>query len=96
MHCLSTSMELLFSQEFPKARENYERFLELCKLLEDSEGEAVAYNFLGCNIQESQDLKLACQRDQIVLVQGAAIVDTQVQIEVSPSIMTNSFTITVL
>ncbi|CAM6117194.1 unnamed protein product [Calypogeia fissa] len=67
--------------EFPKAREQYERFLELCKLLGDAEGEAVGYNFLGCNIQESQDLKLACQRDQIVLVQGAAIVDTQVQIE---------------
>lgn len=69
-------------QEFPKAREHYERFLELCKLLGDTEGEAVGYNFLGCNIQESQDLKLACQRNQIVLVQGAPIVDTQVQIEV--------------
>ncbi|KAG6555236.1 hypothetical protein Mapa_003277 [Marchantia paleacea] len=67
--------------EFAKAREHYERFLELCTSLEEPEGEAVAYNFLGCNIQESQDLKLACQRDQIVLVSGSVMVNTEAAIE---------------
>ncbi|KAL2641798.1 hypothetical protein R1flu_009385 [Riccia fluitans] len=79
--CLAMGIIYDNRMEFPKAREQYERFLELCTLLEEPEGEAVAYNFLGCNIQESQDLKLACQRDQIVLISGSSVVSTEAAIE---------------
>ncbi|KAL3676761.1 hypothetical protein R1sor_026709 [Riccia sorocarpa] len=79
--CLAMGIIYDNRMEFPKAREQYERFLELCTLLEEPEGMAVAYNFLGCNIQESQDLKLACQRDKIVLVSGSSVVSTEAAIE---------------
>ena len=31
----------------------------MCKKNTDKEGEAIAYNFIGCSLQEEQDLKLA-------------------------------------
>jgi hypothetical protein len=46
-------------QEYRKAIDCYKEYLVLCKRNEDKEGEAIAYNFVGCSLQEEQDLKLA-------------------------------------
>ena len=35
----------------------------LCKKNADKEGEAIAYNFIACSLQEEQDLKLADSLD---------------------------------
>jgi hypothetical protein len=35
----------------------YQNYLELCIKLGDAEGEAVAYNYIACSIQEHEDLK---------------------------------------
>ncbi|KAH7301001.1 hypothetical protein KP509_23G007300 [Ceratopteris richardii] len=47
------------AQEFAKAVESYKEYLILCIKNGDKEGEAIAYNFIACSLQEEQDLKLA-------------------------------------
>lgn len=47
------------AQEYRKAIECYKEYLILCIKNEDKEGEATAYNFIACSLQEEQDLKLA-------------------------------------
>ncbi|MCO5559130.1 hypothetical protein L7F22_012722 [Adiantum nelumboides] len=56
--------------EFAKAIESYKEYLILCIKNGDKEGEAIAYNFIACSLQEEQDLKLA---DTLEISSEAAI-----------------------
>ncbi|CAM6021872.1 unnamed protein product [Sphagnum balticum] len=51
--------------EYPKALENYLRFLDLCHRIMDIEGEAMVLNFIGCSIQEEADIKVAASKTAI-------------------------------
>ncbi|CAK9189940.1 unnamed protein product [Sphagnum troendelagicum] len=59
------SMGVLYdnAQEFLKALDCYQNYLELCIKLGDAEGEAVAYNYIACSIQEHEDLKSTASKD---------------------------------
>ncbi|KAH9574389.1 hypothetical protein CY35_01G054300 [Sphagnum magellanicum] len=59
------SMGVLYdnAQEFLKALDCYRNYLELCIKLGDAEGEAVAYNYIACSIQEHEDLKSTASKD---------------------------------
>ncbi|KAG0569272.1 hypothetical protein M758_6G074400 [Ceratodon purpureus] len=36
----------------------YTKYLEICERLDDADGQALAHNFIGCAIQEKENLKL--------------------------------------
>lgn len=48
----------VFGQEYSKAIDCYQKYLDLAVKLGDVEGEALAYNFMACSIQECEDQKL--------------------------------------
>ncbi|KAH8958494.1 hypothetical protein BDL97_06G027700, partial [Sphagnum fallax] len=56
---------ILTMAEYPKALENYLRFLDLCHRIMDIEGEAMVLNFIGCSIQEEADIKVAASKTAI-------------------------------
>ncbi|MCO5610645.1 hypothetical protein L7F22_064884 [Adiantum nelumboides] len=58
------------AQEFAKAIKSYKEYLILGIKNGDKEGEAIAYNFIACSLQEEQDLKLA---DTLEISSEAAI-----------------------
>lgn len=42
----------------------YKKYLEICERTNDVEGQALAHNFIGCSIQEKENLKLAAMKNE--------------------------------
>ena len=45
-------------QEYRQSIECYEKYLDIMERLDDKEGQALAHNYIGCAIQEKENLKL--------------------------------------